>query len=60
MKEKKPIDHIYEKAFSDYLDSEEYDRAEEILFSVIRQAFFAGWTASEQNKIRILQMDKEK
>jgi len=36
----------FEKAFSDYLESPEYDAAEDALFSAIRAAFLAGWKAA--------------
>lgn len=36
----------FEGAFSDFLDSREYDRAEGALFSMLRQAFAAGWKAA--------------
>ena len=36
----------FEKTFSDFLDSSEYDMAEEALFSMIRRAYIAGWKAA--------------
>lgn len=36
----------FEKAFSDFLDSEVYDRGEDALFALIRAAFIAGWKAA--------------
>ena len=39
----------YEKAFSDYLDTKEFDNAERALFEITRQAFKAGWKAASEN-----------
>lgn len=36
----------FEKAFSDFLESRDYDEAEDTLFSLIRMAFVAGWKAA--------------
>lgn len=36
----------FEKSFSDFLDSCEYDQAEEALFSMVRIAYIAGWKAA--------------
>ena len=36
----------FEKCFSDYLDSKEYDQAERDLFSIIRLSFAEGWHAA--------------
>lgn len=36
----------FEKAFSDYLETHEYDEAENYLFSMVRLAFIAGWRAA--------------
>ena len=33
----------FEGKFSDFIDGEEYDKAEEALFTVIRAAYAAGW-----------------
>ena len=38
-------DDAMEKAFSDYLDPETHDEAEDALFAMIRAAFRAGWEA---------------
>jgi len=35
-----------ELAFSNFLESRDYDDAESTLFSVIRTAFLAGWKAA--------------
>lgn len=34
-----------EKAFEAFLESVDYDRAEDALFSIVRRAFLAGWAA---------------
>ena len=36
----------FEKSFSDFLDSKEYDKSEEALFSMLRIAYKAGWLAA--------------
>lgn len=36
----------FEKAFSDFLETKEYDQAENILFSAMRKGFIAGWLAA--------------
>lgn len=36
----------FEKEFSDYLDSDAYDKAEDMLFSAVRAAYIAGWKAA--------------
>lgn len=36
----------FEKSFSDFLEREEYDRAEHALFAVVREAYKAGWKAA--------------
>lgn len=36
----------FEKAFSDFLDSDAYDGVEDTLFSVARTAYAAGWKAA--------------
>ena len=36
----------FEFAFSNFLDRREYDEAESALFSIVRAAFLAGWTAA--------------
>ena len=41
----------FEKAFSDFLDSQTCDQAESQMFSALRTAFLAGWQAAkEQDK----------
>ena len=36
----------FEKAFSELLETEEYDKANEAIFALVRAAFLAGWTAA--------------
>lgn len=36
----------FEKAFSSFLEAREYDQIEEVLFSLARTAFLAGWSAA--------------
>lgn len=38
---------MFEEAFSDFLDSREYDQVESSIFAIIRAAFAAGWKAAE-------------
>lgn len=39
----------FEKSFSDFIDRNEYDQAENALFSIVRIAFKAGWLAAGGN-----------
>lgn len=36
----------FEKAFGDYIDRREYDEVQNVLFTIIRSAFEAGWKAA--------------
>ncbi|MCL2842783.1 MAG: hypothetical protein FWE28_04860 [Oscillospiraceae bacterium] len=36
----------FESSFSDFIDGQEYDKAEDALFSLVRMAFKAGWQAA--------------
>ena len=36
----------FEHAFSEFIDQQEYDEAENALFSIVRAAFIAGWKAA--------------
>ena len=36
----------FEKAFGDFIDGREYDKAESALFAMMRLAFAAGWRAA--------------
>lgn len=40
------LSNEFEQAFDDFLGGEDYDRAEDALFAVIRAAFLAGWNAA--------------
>ena len=40
----------FEKAFSDFLDSDICDQAENQIFSALRTAFLAGWQAAMEQK----------
>lgn len=44
-----------EKAFSDFIDGEVYDKAEKELFDLIRLSFTAGWNAAKRDNIQIVQ-----
>ena len=49
----------FEDAFSQFLESLEYDKTENFLFSITRQAFAAGWLAAggdPPKKERIFQL----
>ena len=43
-----------EKAFSDFLDGDTCDKAEEGLFDLTRAAFVAGWSAAKRDNIKII------
>lgn len=36
----------FEKAFSEFLDQDEYDEVQTALFSMVRSSFKAGWEAA--------------
>ena len=36
----------FEKAFGDFLDRREYDKAQNALFIMVRKSFEAGWNAA--------------
>ncbi len=36
----------FEQAFSEFIDLNEYEQVENALFSVVRSAFKAGWSAT--------------
>ena len=51
----------FERAFSDYLDTSEYEKAESALFDITRAAFKAGWLAAQSAvspKNKILEIKK--
>ncbi len=39
----------FEKAFSDFIDRREYDKAQNALFDMVRISFKAGWEAAGGN-----------
>lgn len=39
----------FEKAFSDFLETKEYDQTEQAVFELTRAAFKAGWSAAQSN-----------
>ena len=39
----------FEKAFADFIDRREYDRAQNALFEMVRISFKAGWQAAGGN-----------
>ena len=39
----------FEKAFADFIDRREYDKAQNALFDMIRISFKAGWQAAGGN-----------
>lgn len=43
------MENDFEKAFEEFIDRREFDRAESVLFSMIRIAFKAGWVAAGGN-----------
>ena len=46
----------YEEAFGRFLEREEYDEAEDALFSLVRAAFQAGWLAAGGEESTAVQM----
>lgn len=43
----------FEKLFSEYIDGDFYDKAEEVLFKLIRKAYLAGWRDCEKQNLKI-------
>jgi hypothetical protein len=39
----------FEKAFSDFIDRREYDKAQAALFDIVRESFKAGWESAGGN-----------
>lgn len=58
------MDIDFEKSFSDYLETKEYDEAEQALFTAARSAYKAGWSAAggippkAQGVLHIIKNDK--
>ena len=50
----------FDKAFSEFLDSPAYDKANDYLFELAKAAFIAGWKAALDSDIgKIMKIDKE-
>lgn len=50
----------FEKAFGEFLESRDYDRAEEAVFALVRAAFLAGWRAGRKDaKVIELEMGRD-
>lgn len=49
----------FEKLFSQFIDGEDYDKAEDYLFTIIRTAFTAGYNAGvhKDEKDKIVEID---
>ena len=45
----------HEKAFSDFIDEELYDKAEEWLFHFVCAAFDAGWDAVKRDNLKVVE-----
>lgn len=43
----------FEKLFSEYIDGDFYDKAEEVLFKLIRKSYLAGWRDCEKQNIKV-------
>jgi len=41
--------NTFEKAFADFIDRREYDKAQNALFDMVRISFRAGWQAAGGN-----------
>ena len=49
----------FDKAFSEFLDDEQYEKVNDALFELIQAAFAAGWKAALGSDIgRIMNIDK--
>ena len=55
----------FESAFSEFLETREYDEAESCLFAMVRTSFAAGWRAAggdppkEERLFQLLDFSKE-
>ncbi len=47
------LDEQCEKSFSDFLENDAYDQAEEAIFQMIGKAFLAGWVAAKREKMQL-------
>ena len=49
----------FDKAFSEFLDDEQYEKTSEAMYSLIRTAFIAGWKAALGSDIgKVINIDK--
>ena len=49
----------FDKAFSDFLDDEKYEKVNDALFELIHAAFTAGWKAALGSDIgKVMNIDK--
>ena len=49
----------FDKALSDFLDDEQYEKTSEAMFGLIRAAFAAGWKAALGSETeKIINIDK--
>ena len=49
----------FDKAFSEFLDDEQYEKTSDALFKLIRSAFTAGWKAALGSDVgKVMQIDK--
>ena len=49
----------FDKAFSEFMDDEQYERASDALFELIQAAFTAGWKAALGSDIgKVMKIDK--
>ena len=40
------LSNDFEKSFSSFLETRDYDQASEALFTIVRSAYLAGWKAA--------------
>lgn len=45
----------FDKALSEFLDDDEYERVSEAVFSLIRSAYAAGWKAAMDSNLKAVQ-----
>ena len=45
----------FEERFGEFLEGKKYDTAQAALFTVVREAFEAGWKAAGQNSPSMIQ-----
>ena len=49
----------FDKAFSEFLDDEQYEKTDDALFELIQAAFTAGWKAALGSNIgAVMKIDK--